>query len=123
VRLSIAPGYHINANPATFSYLIATEIQVVPEPDGFCARTGTANYPPAKSATFAFAETPLAVYEGDIEIKLPLTIPPQKNSGCYGYPTAGAKGSVPIAVRVQACDQEKCFPPATLNASIPVEVK
>src|SRR5947209_5777238 len=26
LKLSIMPGYHINANPATFPYLIATEV-------------------------------------------------------------------------------------------------
>ena len=123
VRLSIMPGYHINANPATFSYLIATEVKMVPEPDGFCANTGNPIYPPAVTRTFPFAESPLAVYEGEVEIKLPLQIPTPKERGCYGYPLSGAKGSLPITVRVQACDNEKCFPPATLNATVPVEVK
>ena len=27
VELVISPGFHVNANPATFPYLIATEIQ------------------------------------------------------------------------------------------------
>src|SRR6185436_4662435 len=27
VELVISPGFHVNANPATFSYLIATEVQ------------------------------------------------------------------------------------------------
>lgn len=123
IKIAISPGYHVNANPATFPYLIPTEVQRVSEPDGFCARSGTPRYPPSKSQKFAFAEVPLAVYEGDIEIKLPLRIPKQSESGCYGYPISGAHGSVPITVRVQACDTEKCFPPATLNATIPVEVK
>jgi hypothetical protein len=123
VKLSISKGYHVNANPATFPYLIATEVKPVIDPDGFCARTGTATYPAAKTETFAFAEAPLAVYEGDVEVRLPFTIPPQKSSGCYIYPTAGSNGSLPITVRVQACDTEKCFPPATMNATIPIEVQ
>src|SRR5260370_23465606 len=34
VRLSISPGFHINANPATFHYLIATEVKHVVDPNG-----------------------------------------------------------------------------------------
>jgi hypothetical protein len=123
VRLAIMPGYHVNANPASFPYLIATEVKIEPEPDGFCARVEKPTYPPAIIRTFAFAESPLAVYEGEIEIKLPFRVPTPKEPGCYGYPQAGAQGSLPITVRVQACDHEKCFPPATLNSEIPITVK
>src|SRR5438552_18869173 len=40
IKISITPGYHVNANPATFPYLIPTEVRRIPEPDGFCARVG-----------------------------------------------------------------------------------
>src|SRR5712671_5466590 len=33
VTLSISPGFHINANPATFPYLIATEVTHASDPD------------------------------------------------------------------------------------------
>jgi hypothetical protein len=62
--------------------------------------------------TFSFAEQPLAVYEGNVTIPIPLTAAP------------GAKGqrTIPFKIRVQACDTEKCYPPATLDASLPIEV-
>lgn len=112
VRLSISPGYHVNANPATYPYLIATEI--TPESvEGISAEKP--KYPAAKTQKFQFAEEPLAVYEGDIEIRLPLKAGVEK--------VAAGQRSLPISVRVQACDTEKCFPPATLTSNIPVEVK
>jgi hypothetical protein len=110
VRLAIMPGYHVNANPATYPYLIATEIR--PEKaKGITADKPT--YPAAKTRKFQFADEPLAVYEGEAEVKLPLKT------------DANAAGeiSLPITVRVQACDTEKCFPPATLNSAIPITVK
>lgn len=110
IALSIAAGYHINANPATFPYLIAT--QVTPGTvEGISADKPV--YPSAEKKKFAFAEEPLAVYEGQAQIKLPLRA------------EAKSKGpiSVPVSLRVQACDQEKCFPPDTLNATISVEVR
>src|SRR5205085_162485 len=60
VRLTVADGYHINANPATFSYLKATELEVVP-PAGLSA--GKPVYPAPVLKKFQFAPQPLAVYE------------------------------------------------------------
>lgn len=108
VLLNIEPGYHVNANPATYPYLIATE--VIPDRvEGL--DVGKVIYPPAKKQKFEFAEEQLAVYEGQVEVKLPFKV--------------AGKGSrtLPLKVRVQACDHEKCFPPATLNTSVAVEVK
>lgn len=123
VKLTISAGYHVNGNPATFPYLIPTEVAPAPDPDGFCAHPGKPIYPPAAKAKFDFAEEPLAVYEGTIVVKLPLRLPKSGEKGCYIYPAKGARDSLPIKVTIQACDHEKCFPPATVDAAIPVEVK
>jgi uncharacterized protein len=121
VRLSISPGFHINANPATFPYLIATDVKHVVGPDDALPVMAKPIYPPAIHKKFAFAEQPLAVYEGDVEIKIPLTL---AASGRSEVTVAkGAHLSFPIEVRVQACDQEKCFAPDTLKTAILVDVK
>ena len=108
VMLTIEPGYHVNANPATYPYLIATEV-TAGKVEG--VEVGKAVYPPAKKQKFEFADEPLAVYEGQVEVRLPINV--------------ASKGSrsLPLNVRVQACDHEKCFPPASLNTSVSVEVK
>jgi predicted component of type VI protein secretion system len=111
VKLLISPGFHVNANPATFSYLIATEVSPG-KVEGISV--GAPAYPAAEKKKFQFAEQPLAVYEGEVPIKLSLRA--EKNA-------AAGPRSLPITVRVQACDNEKCFPPATVDATIPVEVK
>jgi Disulphide bond corrector protein DsbC len=110
VKLAITSGYHVNANPATYPYLIATEVKPG-NIEGITA--GAPSYPTATKQKFEFAEEPLAVYEGNIEIKLPLKI----------SATSAGERTLPITVRIQACDTEKCFPPATINTKIPVEVK
>ena len=110
IPIVIDDGYHINANPATFSYLIATEV-TAEKIEGL--DLGKPIYPPAVKKKFQFADEPLAVYEGNVKVKLPFVA---KSSGTK---------SLPLSVRVQACDQEKCFPPATLKtiASIEVDAK
>ena len=109
IRLSIQPGFHVNANPPTFPYLIATEITAA-KVEGVTA--GKPVYPVAVKRKFQFADQPLAVYEGDALVTLPIT-------------AGAAKGprSLPIKLRVQACDEQQCFPPASLNANIQIEVK
>jgi hypothetical protein len=110
VTLSISTGFHINANPASFPYLIATELQPG-KLEGIT--TDKPAYPPATKKEFQFAEQPLAVYEGEAAIKLPLRASVNAKKGDQ---------SLPIRVRVQACDNEKCYAPATLEGLIPVSV-
>jgi thioredoxin:protein disulfide reductase len=111
IALSISPGFHINANPATFPYLIATEA-TPGKLEGITA--GTPVYPVAVKKKFQFAEEPLSVYEGEIPIKLNLRVEANATTGTR---------SLPVQVRVQACDEEQCFPPATINTTIAVTVK
>ena len=67
VELVISPGFHVNANPATFPYLIATEIQPG-KVDGITVGDKLA-YPAPRMETFSFSEKPLAVYEGNVMVK------------------------------------------------------
>ncbi len=110
VRLQIADGYHVNANPATFSYLKATEIELTPT-EGVTA--GKPTYPRPVTRQFHFAPQPLAVYEHEATIRLPLRV--------NGTAPKGAQ-SLRAQVSVQACDEEKCFPPTTIATDIPVTI-
>lgn len=110
VRLSIADGYHINANPPTYPYLIATKLEVADEP-GLAA--GEPRYPPAMNVKFAFDPKPLAVYEREATIRLPLRA---DSAAAKGARTLRAK------VRVQPCDDTACYPPQTIEAAIPVTI-
>ena len=110
IEIVISPGYHVNANPATFPYLIATEVQPG-KVDGIKINDKL-SYPAPKMETFTFADKPLAVYEGSVTVPLPFSV------------AAGAQGTrtIPIKIQVQACDTQQCFPPATLDASLRVDL-
>ncbi len=120
VTLSISPGYHINANPATFPYLIATEVSQPGNLEGLPVM-GKPIYPAGVTKKFVFAERPLAVYEGDVTIKLPIHLDSKAKPDVHV--TKGAHISIPVTVRVQACDSEKCYAPDTLKTTIAVDVK
>lgn len=111
LKLTIAGGYHINANPPSFPYLKATELTVEPSEGVTPAQP---IYPTSVTRKFAFSKDPLAVYEGEALIKLPLTIASNAQKGAHTL-----KGKL----RIQACDEEACYPPRTIETSIPVTIK
>ncbi|MBC7910175.1 MAG: hypothetical protein H7Y30_06725 [Pyrinomonadaceae bacterium] len=112
VRVTIAKGYHINANPPSFPYLIATELTVEPKA-GFVI--GKPVYPASVTRKFAFSKDPLAVYEGNVVIKMPISIA----EGKPPYSEHGLNGKL----RYQACDDDTCFPPNTLDVNLHAVVK
>lgn len=111
VQLTIQDGYHVNANPPTFPYLKATEL-VMPGTGGISLVNVT--YPKALERKFAFAEQPLAVYEGKADLKATLKADKSASPG---------EQSIPAQLRIQACDEQVCYAPGTLELAIPVQVK
>ncbi|MEP6717548.1 MAG: protein-disulfide reductase DsbD domain-containing protein [bacterium] len=111
VLLTIQAGYHTNANPPTFPYLIATQLDITAG-DGISV--AFVSYPNALTKKFAFADEPLAVYEGKTELRAKLKAD-----------TSAPKGehSVAAQLRVQACDDQVCYPPGQIELRIPVTVK
>lgn len=110
VRLVIAKPLHVNANPATRSFLIPTQLSLrSAKSEGITA--GAPRYPEAVERKFASDESPLRIYEGTAEIRLPLTAARDAASGAR---------AIPLRVRVQPCADEVCYPPRTLEATIPV---
>ncbi len=111
VHLKIDSDYHINANPATFPYLIATQLDV-PNAGGISAARVT--YPPPLQKKFSFSEDSLAVYEGEAELKVALLADKAAKRG---------QTSIPAKLSIQACDDKVCYPPGTIDVWIPITVK
>lgn len=111
VTVTVQSGYHVNANPPSDAYLKATEL-IVPPKDGITV--GFVKYPNAATKKFSFSEKPLAVYEGEVPIKVLLKAA-----------AAASKGSHQLAAKlnVQACDNQLCYPPGTIDLAIPVIIK
>lgn len=111
VRLSIQSGYHVNANPPTFPYLKATELEI-PANEG--VSVGFIVYPNPITRTFSFEKQPLAVYEGETSVRVSLKAD-----------NAARKGErhLPGKLRIQACDDKVCYAPGTLDISIPMQIK
>jgi len=112
VRLQIQKGYHINANPPSFPYLKATELELTPT-GGISVDFVT--YPDPLTRNFSFSpDGPLRVYEGETTIK------PMIKAAASAEP---GKHNLSAKLRVQACDEQVCYAPGTIDLTIPVIVK
>ena len=104
------PPFHIQANPASAPNLIATQL-IIDKTDGLEPKEPL--YPEPKTFRLEKSTTDLAVYEGEFEITLPVQstslMKPNK------YELSGK-------LKFQACDEKKCFFPASLPVVIPVMV-
>lgn len=111
VAIQISNGYHVNANPPTFAYLKATELEITPA-DGISVEF--MRYPDALTKKFEFAEKPLAVYEGETILKARLKADKSAKPGPH---------NLSAKLRVQACDEKVCYAPGALDVTVPVSIK
>jgi Disulphide bond corrector protein DsbC len=111
VVVKIRPGFHINARKPSAEYLIPTDLHAN-LPVGFKS-AGEISYPKGELRTFAFTKTPLTVYEDKVVLRVPLT--------ALSDAPLGAQ-HIPLKLRYQACNNEVCLPPVTLDVDAPVTV-
>jgi len=110
VVMKIRPGFHVNAREKSAEYLIATDLKSN-LPAGFSA--GDVIYPKGKLEKFAFSKTPLNVYQDTVVLKMPLSVLASAPTG---------EQHIPLKLRYQACNQEVCLPPTTLDVDAVVNV-
>ncbi len=111
VPIKIANGYHVNANPPSFSYLKATELQI-PTANGVSVEFIT--YPDPLMKKFSFSDKELAVYEGEAVLKARLKADKSAQTG---------KHNLSAQLRVQACDDKVCYAPGVIDLLVPVNIK
>jgi len=98
---SVAKGYHVNAHRPDEEFLIPTELTLTSPGITF----EESQYPTPIAQHFAFAgEKPLLVYHGRFEIVT------------QGQPAPSAP--VELRLRYQACDDERCLPPTSVQATL-----
>jgi len=111
VVLKIRPGFHINARKPSAEYLIPTDLRVN-LPAGFKS-AGEISYPRGELKTFAFSKTPLNVYQDKAILRIPLAALPDAPLGTQ---------HIPLKLRYQACSNEVCLPPVTLDVDAPITI-
>ena len=107
LELTIEKGWHINANKLGIENLIATELALSNE------RAKVIHYPKAIEKKVKFSDSPLALYQGKINIIVEL------KSGADSPTTEPLEASITL----QSCSDKLCLQLLNLGQSIPLFFK
>lgn len=110
-RLAVKPGWHVNANPASLDFLVATRVTAFGDDD---ARLGfNADYPPGLDSGVKIDGRIIRVYEDGTTIHLAPKTPTHELIKHYK--------TVIVKIRLQACnDKGICLAPSVLENRVPV---
>ena len=108
LRLFILPGWHINSSHPS-DVLIPTELLFSP-PEGIEVEPA---WPDPDQVKVSFSQEPLALYRGEVEVRMRLTAETGVATGSY---------SIQGELRYQACNDEICLSPAKADFSIPLVI-
>ena len=108
VTLTVLPSWHVNANPPALDYNIPTTVSL----QGTSGLTpGLVAYPAGKQQKFGFEDTPLLVYDGTAEVRVPITAA-----------LTAASATLSGTVEFQACNDQVCLAPASVPFTVAVTV-
>lgn len=106
--VKIDSGFHIQSNHPKLDYLIPSSLQVAPA-GGIAVASVT--WPAATDHKFSFASDSLAVFEGNLKVRVAL------RTGAAGDHTLHG------TFRYQACNDQMCRPPVTVPFTLQVDVQ
>ena len=107
-RLVVASGWHINANPASYDFLIPTTLEVVSD---LPVETVRIDYPPAHIFRPAFADDSVSVYTDTAIVQATLRL------GVAADPVSSHRLS--LTLLFQACNDVQCL--ASTQVTLPVK--
>ncbi|MFT5509846.1 MAG: hypothetical protein ACI89J_002935 [Hyphomicrobiaceae bacterium] len=104
VRISIAPGWHINGHKPLEEFFVPTVLKVAGDGQADTISLPKVVYPPAKRLKLGFHVKELALYEGDVELTIQ---------------AAKVKDSAAVLeFTAQTCSNEVCLNPETVRLSV-----
>jgi Disulphide bond corrector protein DsbC. len=106
----LKPGYHVNSNTPSESYLIPLRLTWEPGP----LQSIDVIFPKAHLEKYEFSPTRLSVFTGDFELATKFKVAADAESG---------PGMALGKLRYQACNNNSCLPPKTIEIKIPVIVQ
>jgi hypothetical protein len=110
IPVSVLSGYHVNSSTPTDEYLIPLSLKwtALGALEG-----GQVTYPKPSLEKYAFADKPLSVYTGNFELTVNFKVAPNAPAG---------PGAAAGKLSYQACNNRACFPPKTVNVTLPYQV-
>ncbi len=110
VTVQLRNGYHVNSNTPADEYLIPLKLTWTASP--FAAVETI--YPKPKMEKYSFSAKPLSVFTGDFDILTRLKVPATAPAG---------PGVLVGKLRYQACNDNSCLPPKTIEVRLPYQIQ
>ncbi len=100
IKISVAPGWHINSNKPKENFLIPSVVSLL---DTSVFTLSDIKYPQAREVKLAFSDVPLSVFEGDVYITAKLKLKSDKKPG---------QAILKLLFDYQACNNANCIAPS-----------
>ena len=109
--MTVHTGYHVNSNTPSDAYLIP--LKLTWKSTG-ALEAGQTTYPKPSMEKYEFSEKPLSVFTGKFDLTANFKV------------AANAPAGPGVAVgqlRYQACSDKACFPPKTVEVTLPYQIQ
>jgi hypothetical protein len=111
IPLEVRAGFHVNSNTPSDEYLIP--LKLTWKQTG-ALEAGAVAYPKPSLEKYEFAEKPLSVFTGKFDVTA--------NFKVAGNAPAGP-GAAEGTLKYQACSDRACYPPKTIEVTLPYTVE
>jgi hypothetical protein len=111
IPLTVQQGFHVNSNKPAEEYLIPLALTWTKTG---ALEAGAVVYPKPSMEKYEFSEKPLSVYTGSFDLIANFKVAPNAPAG---------PGAATGRLRYQACNDRACFPPKTIEITVPYQVQ
>jgi thiol:disulfide interchange protein DsbD len=111
IPVTVKSGYHVNSSTPSDDYLIPLKLTWT---STGALEGGTVNYPKPSLEKYEFAEKPLSVYTGNFELVANFKVAAKAPTG---------PGMAVGKLRYQACSNKACYPPKTIEVTVPYQIQ
>lgn len=111
IPLEVRPGFHVNSNTPSDEYLIP--LKLTWKATG-ALEAGAVVYPKANMEKYEFSEKPLSVFTGKFDLTANFKVAANAPAG---------PGAAVGQLRYQACSDKACYPPKTVEVTVPYSVQ
>jgi DsbC/DsbD-like thiol-disulfide interchange protein len=109
IPVTIAPGFHVNSNTPSDEYLIPLKVTWT---SLGALQGGQVTFP--KPEKISVGDKPLSVFTGKIDLGVAFTVAPAAAAG---------PGVASGKLSYQACNSTTCFPPKSIEITVPYQVQ
>jgi thiol:disulfide interchange protein DsbD len=111
IPVTVQTGFHVNSNTPSEDYLIPLKLTWTTTG---ALESANVTYPKPTIEKYEFAEKPLSVFTGNFDLVANFKVAATAPAG---------PGAAVGKLRYQACSNKACYPPKTIEITVPYQVQ